>query len=310
MNDAYYTGTNGERADLAAIEVNPPEGYIGTRIMPIVPVTEKTGSIYYATVTADAAADTARSVGAGSTGVQISDSSTTFTAAEATKRGLIAPDEVKTMGGIDKADVVGAKYAKRQVMNAMETAIATVILGKAKSATFDPAKLLGQTQTALEAVRLYEGSRVLISSTMVLKRIVTALLGDSKMGPIFSRLIAGTSPAIAASGMNLKAWSNALAIFLGVDEVLAGCDGVWNAAGTGAEKFGIAVIDNSGDELSHKWKPVLGKTYQFMPDGKQPYVIQTVADRVNINNIYDCFVWYNVKLLNTGALYTFDGVPA
>ncbi len=308
MNDAYYT-TTGERPELAALEVNPPEGYIGKTILPIVPVSEKTGVIYYATVTADAAADTARVTGAGSTGVQISDSAESFTAAEATKRGLIAPDEVKTMGGIDKADQVGAKYAKRQVMNAMETAIATLILGKTASATFDAAKLLGQVQTALETVRLYEGQRVLIASTAVLKRIVTAMLGDTSMGPVFSRLIAGTSPVVAASGLNLKAWSNALAIFLGVDQVLAGCDTIWNATAV-AEKFAVAVIDDGTDELSHKWRPVLGKTYQFMPDGKNPWVIQSVADRVNINNIYDAFLWYNAKLLNTGALYVFDGVSA
>lgn len=308
MNDAYYTET-GERPDLAAIEVNPPEGYIGTKIMPIVPVSEKTGTIYYATVIADAAAETGRAAGAAPSASAISDSNTTFTAAEAVKRGTITPDEAKTMGGIEKADAVGAKWGKRQVMNAIESAIATVVLGGAVDDAFDSAKLLDDSQTALDAIRLYEGRTALVSSPMVLKRIVRNMLQDVNYGPMFSRLIAGGSPAQAATGMNFKSWMTGLAMFLGVDEILAGDDTIWNA-GTNAERFAFCKLDDGADELSHKWKPVLGKTFQFMPDGSNPWVIQAVADRVNVNNLYDAYSWYNVVTLNATAIYLFDGVAA
>lgn len=308
MNDAYYTQT-GERPDLAAIEVNPPEGYIGTQIMPIVPVTDKTGTLYYATLTADAAAATSRSVGTAPTAVQISDSSTTFTTVERVKRGGITPDEVKQMGGIEKADMVGSKYAKRQVMNAIEGSICAEILGQAASAQFDAAKIMKDNQTALQTIRQYEGQTALVSSTAVLKRIVSGLLNNGDMGPVFSRLISGTSPAVAVQGMNFSSWLQGLALFLGVDKVLAGDDAIWNTA-TYDGHFAYVKIDASGDPLSHKWMPILGKTFMFMPDGKNPWVIQSVADRVNINNFYDAYAWYDTVALNTGAIYVVDGVPA
>ena len=305
MNDAFYTET-GERPDLAAIEVNPPEGYIGSKILPTVPVSEKSGTIYYATVTADGAAETDRAVGVGPDSSQIADSSTTMTCAEAARRGKISPDEVKTMGGIEKADVVGAKYAKRSVMNALETAIAAEILGTADD-SFDPAKLMQDAQTALNAVRRYEGRTSLITSTMTLRKMVQALLNDAQIGNVFSRTISGSSPAVAAQGMSLNAWADGLAMFLGVDEVLAGDDGIWNA-GTLAGKFAIAKLDDGSDPLSHKWKPVLGKVFQFLPDGTNPWVIQSVGDRVNVNNLYDAYLWYDVVILNASAVYVFDGV--
>jgi len=308
MNDAYYT-TTGERPDLASIEVNPPEGYIADKIMPVAPVMDKSGTIYYATVKADAAAQTSRSAGSAPTATQISDSSTTFTAAEYVKRAGIVPDEAKQMGGIEKADVVGSKWAKRQTMNALESAVATIVTGGAKDYTFDSTKFLTQSQTALQAVRLYSGASTLVGATTTLKALVQSLLADTTYGPVLSRIVSGSSPAVAAEGLSLDSWLGALKIFLGIDQVLAGDDAVWGA-GDNAEKVAIMKLDNSGDELSHKWNPVFGKTFMFMPDGTQPYVIQSIADRVNVNNLYDAYIWFNCVELNSGAMKLFDGVAA
>lgn len=307
MNDAYYTQT-GERPDLAALEVNPPESYIGTKIMPIVPLVDKVATIYYATVSADATAATSRSAGTGPTAVQISDSSTTATTVEHVTRGGITPDEAKQMGGIAKADVVGAAYAKRNVMNALETDIAAEILAGTASNTWDAHTVLEDTQTALDAMRRYEGRTALVGGTEVLKRIVTALLGDTNFGPVFSRLISGASPAIAATGMNFKAWMSGLAMFLGVDEVLAGDSAIWSTD-TYDGHFAFVKLPDS-DPLSVKYKPQLGRTYMFMPDGTNPWVIQSVADRVNVNNLYDAYCWYDTVALNTSAFYLIDGVAS
>lgn len=306
MNDAYYTQT-GERPDLAALEVNPPEGYIGSKILPIVPVADKTGTIYYATVTADATAATSRSAGTAPTATQISDTAGSFTTVEHIKRGAVTPDEAKTMGGIAKADLVGAKWSKRQVMNAFETDVCEIILGKTASDAFDPPKILEDVQTALTSIKLYEGRTALIAATETLKRMVQSILADTTFGPMMSRLVSGTTPLVALQGMNFEAWKAALAMFLGIDDVLAGPDAIWGAT-TYDGHFAIAKLDDTADELSYKWKPVLGKTYQFMPDGKNPWVIQSVADRVNVNNLYDAYLWFDTQLLNTGALYVFDGV--
>lgn len=306
MNDAYYTQT-GERPDLAAVEVNSPEGYIADKILPVVPIADKVAIVYYSDGTADGTAQTNRSSGSGPTATAISGTSATMTCTEAALRGTISPDEAKTMGGIDKADIVGAKFAKRAVMKARETAIAALILTTA-DAHFDPAKLSTNVQTALDAQRLFEGRKVLIGSTMVLKRVVQQLLNDANASKVFSRLISGASPAIAATGMNFRSWMDALAMFLGVDEVLAGDSASWNITGSTAEKFSVATVDPGIDPLSHKWSPVLGKNFQFMPDGKNPWVIQSVADRVNVLNLYDAYLWYYPKIMNSTANYVFDGV--
>ena len=142
---------------------------------------------------------------------------------------------------------------------------------------------LTQVQTGLDTIRLYEGKTALVGGTSTLKTAVQGLLNDASMGAVFSRIVTGANAAVAAEGMSFKAWMNALAMFLGVDEVLAGDSGIWDSSDT-ALRLGLLKVDAEGDELSHKWKPVLGKTFQFMPDGQNPWVIQTVADRVNVRN--------------------------
>lgn len=306
--DPFYTIT-GPRPDLAAIEVNPPEGYIGSKLIPTVMVEQKTGVIYYATVTADGTAETDRAAGAAPDSAQISNSNTTWTCAEKILRGKITPDEVKGMGGIEKADMVGAKYSKRAVMKAVEQSIADLVLdsGVAASGTFDPAKVLTQVQDAVQSLRQYEGRVTLAAATKTLKGMWQALLAESTTGKVLSRIVSGTAPGVAASGLNMQAWLDAMALYLGVDQVLAGDDSIWNAAAI-AGRFAIGKFDDGVDELSHKYKPVYAKNYVFLPDSGTPYFIESIADRLTKNNMYDCSVWHEVKELNAAAKYVFAGV--
>jgi hypothetical protein len=308
MNDAYYTET-GERPALAAIEVNPPEGFIGSQIIPIVPVTQTSSVLFYATVTADSAAQTNRAIGQAPGGTQIAQSNTTYTTREAVKRGSITPDEAKGMGGIDKADEVGSKWAKRQVMRALESDVAALVMksGSSADAAIDPAKCQTQVQTALQAIRLYEGTTALVASTYNLKSLLQQLLADSAYGPAMSRLVTGTTGVQAIQGLSLNAWLSSLAIFFGVDKVLAGDDNIWNATAI-AGRMTIVKLDDGADPLSHKWKPVYGKCFQFLPDGNQPWLIESIADRLTKNNHYDATLWYDAVVLNSGAAYTFDGI--
>ena len=308
MNDRLYT-QEGERPDLAAMEVAAPEGFIAHEILPIVPVVDKTGIIYYATATADVAAQTGRAVGAAPTATQISDSSTTYTCAEAIKRGRITPDEAKQMGGIEKADAVGAKFAKRSVMRARETDCAGLILatGAAADNAFDPAKIQTDVQDAIDTFELYDGVTALIASTWVFKAMLQEMLLDSTYGPALARLVSGASGVQAVQGLSLEAWKQAVAIFFGVDKVLAGNSGIWNATAING-RFAIAKLDDDPDPMSHKWKPVLGKTYQFLPDGTNPWFIESIPHRNTKNNFYDATGWYDAVLLNSAAVYVFDGV--
>jgi hypothetical protein len=304
--DPYYT-IEGQRDDLAALEVVIPEGYIADKIYPPVPAFEKAGSVAYATVNADAAAQTGRDVGVAPTGIQIANSATTFAAVEAIKRYSITPDEAKQMGSIANADLVGAKAAKRSIHRKIEADVATLTLGGAATASWDPAKTHTIIQKAIDEMELYEGTLTLITSTMTAKAMVQSLLADATQGKVISRIISGTSPQVATTGLNFQAWKDALAMYLNVDQVLLGHSSVWNA-GANKGKFAIAKLDDGTDPLSHKYIPVLGKRFQFLRDGGNPFFVESIPDRLTKNNHYDASVWYELKTLNAGVIYRFDGV--
>ena len=304
----FYT-VEGERSAMQSeIEINPPEGYIGTQMMPVTPVLEKAGSHAYATVTAETAAQTGRVAGVAPTATQISNSAHAWACAEIIERAAITPDEAKQMGGMENADKIGFRWAMRSVLKAREALIAAVVLGT-KDATFDPAKMRTQIQTALQALRLYPGKSVLAAGKYTLTAMIQNMASDANIGPAFARIVTGTNSAEAVLGLSMKAWLQGLALFTGVDEVLAGDDDVW-AAGTCAEKFSIVKVDNTNDPLSHKYIPVLGKTITFIPDGTQGWELQGIADRTLINNFYDAKMWIDVETYNAAAVYTFDGVTA
>ena len=304
---SFYTET-AARDDLATIEVNLPEGYIGTKMMPVTPVAEKAGSVAYATVTADTTAQTGRVAGAAPTPTQISNSATTWSCAEVIDRAAITPDEVKQMGGIEKADQIGARWAMRQVLALREGQIADVILGTADD-TFDPAKLRTDVQTARQALRLYPGRIVLAAASYTLNAMVQNIASTAVIGDAFARIVTGANAAEAAMGLSFEAWKRGLALYLGVDDVLAGDDAVWNA-GARAGKFSLVKVDNTNDPLSHKYIPVLGKTFTFIPSGGNGWEVQSVGDRTLINNFYDAKLWIDVETLNAAAVYTFSGVTA
>jgi hypothetical protein len=302
MQDSLYT-QNGDRPDLASsIQVNPPEGYIAAKILPITPVLEKAGKVAYKTLDADVAAQTVRTVGAGPDVTQIANSVADFSCAEASKRGAISPDEVKQMGGIEKADMVGTKFAMRSVMNYYEADVAAHILGVAASAQFDPVKFKTQMQTAINAVRRYDGRSTLIAGTKTIQAMLQGLLSSKPHENLLNRIVNGNG-----SALSLQSMVDALKFYVGIDQVLPGDDSIWNA-GAYAGKFAIAKLDDGTDPLSHKWNPVLGKTFQFLPDGENPWVVKSVADLTLVNNFYDAYQWFDTVILNAGALYVFDGV--
>ena len=308
MSDAYYTET-GPRPELAALEVNPIEGFIGDRIYPTVPVMQKTSYVYYRTITADGSAQTNRSTLTAPDATALTGTSTTYTCTEAIERASISPEEVKTYGGIEKCDQYGSKWAKRQVMRAKEAAIVTLVLGtRTVDATFDAGKLQLQISDAVDAVSLYSGKTALITSTKVLRGIWMALLKDNTLGASVARIVTGGNPGAAAQGLGLEAIKAALAMTFGVDEILCGKSDQWNAT-TVSGRFCIAKLDDSGDPMSQLTDAVLGKCFQFMPDGMNPWYIESIADRLNKANHWDAQMWYNAKTFNSDAMYLFSGVP-
>jgi hypothetical protein len=302
MNDKFYTQT-GTRDDLAkAININAPEGYIGSKIIPTLEVYDKSGTIYYMDVDdmGNEAAETGRVAGVAPDKTVLASNSASFTCAERIKRAVVTPDEAKQMGGVEQADRVGVAWAAKQVLNAIETDIAALILAD-PDAEFHAPLLLVQVQTALDQMKLVEGKTALVGSTMVIKRICQAL-GDK-----INRIVTGNNPELAKGGLSFEAQKYALAVFLGVDEVFAGDSSIWNA-GDNAERFAVVKFDDSGDTLSHKYMPVLGKLAMFIPDPASPnsYVVRSAADPVAVRNIYDAASWYDIEIFNPQGKYVWE----
>ncbi|HQN01385.1 MAG TPA: hypothetical protein PLL36_09935, partial [Candidatus Hydrogenedentes bacterium] len=60
----------------------------------------------------------------------------------------------------------------------------------------------------------------------------------------------------------------------------------------------------------HKYEPVFARNFLYLPDGVQPWYMESIGDRDVKSNKYDASAWYNIVQLNPAAIYVFDGVPA
>jgi hypothetical protein len=304
---------DGRRPELERQQVALPEGYIGSILVPTYPTVEKTGTVYYqgtsSVALAESTAETGRVATAAPSGQAVASSNTSWSCVEVIDRTYLPEDEAKTFGAMQKADEGASKTAIRNVCNYIENAIVAKVLGSGvtPTATFDADKFILQVQAQLHTLRLYEGPRVLYGSTLVLKGIIRSMLVSNSMGAAFSRMISGVSPEVARGGFNLKMLLDALALWLGVDRVIAGRDANWNPTGyTG--RVGLMVIDDTNDPLSHKYRAVYGKNFLFLPDGEQTFQVDTFYDKDVLLNKYTCRSWMNIVEFNSGMFKVWEGV--
>ena len=304
--DQYKTET-GRREDLEALETNPVIGFIGNRIYPVVNVMEKTGTIYYRTLTTDSAAQTSRTVGTAPSANYLTDSSTTFTAQDYFKRYNVDRDEVKQMGGIESADKLGATASKRSVQRAVETAVAAATLANASATVYDiEASLITRAGIGMEAIRRYPGRTAFVCSALIFGRIMrlTEIVNRFSL----ASAVLGGADAVDIIQRKPAALRMALSSILGVDEVLVGDDDQWyDASGTYQTRAALVKLPDP-EPFSHKLDPVYGKMFQYLPDGQQPYVIESFYDEDVKSNVYDATEWMDLKDFNVDALYILDGI--
>jgi hypothetical protein len=304
--DAYKTET-GRREDLEQMETNPGIGFIGPRIYPIVNTMEKTGTVYYKTLTADAAAQSTRTSGTAPTSNFLTDSSTTFTCVDYFKRYAVDRDEVKQMGGIENADKLGGMAAKRSVQRAVETVMAAAVLGNSSATVYDiEASLCARAAIGLEAIRRYPGRKAFVCSYTIFNRIM-------RYTEIVNRFSLSSAQIIGQDARDIisrkpEALRLALSAILGVDEVLVGDDDQWYDASATYQTRAALISLPDPEAFSHKMDPVYGKCFMYLPDGKQPYVVESFYDEDDKANKYDATVWFNLKDFNAGALYILAGL--
>ncbi len=309
--DAYKT-ENARREDLEALEVIPVFGHIGTKFYPVLPVLEKTGTIYHTTLTADSAAQASVAAGTALTPVYLSETANTFSCASQEKRYAIKREEVKQMGGIEKADKLGGTASKRSVVRVLETALASQVqtVGSHLTAAHVAGSFIAEANTALAAIRRYPGRTALAIGFTAFNGVMryTEVLNQFSLAAL---ALGGTSAEAMIAGRP-AALKMLLAGILAVDEVIVGDDAYWGV-GTGAAGIGcngVFVKLPGEDEFSHKLDPVLGKTVQFYPDGKQPYLVESYYDDNLKSNMYDAEIWYSIEEYNPEAAYVLTGLIA
>jgi len=309
--ESYKTET-GRREDLEAIEANPVLSYIGTRFYPVLPVSEKTGSVYYTTLTADAASQDALARGTALTPVYLTESVATFSCASVEKRYAIGRDEVKQMSGIEKADKLGGAASKRSVQRTLETALALQLqtVGGHTTAAHAAGQFLAEANVARESIRLYPGKTAFVCAFTVFNAIMryTEVLNQFSLAAL---MLGGgdAKDVIAGSPAALKM---ILGGMLSVDEVIVGDDDHWGVdiGSSGIGCNGVFVKLPGEDEFSHKMDAVLGKLVQYLPDGKQPYIVESWYNDELKSNMYDAETWYSIEELNPAAAYVLTDMVA
>ena len=296
----------GRREDLERIEVNWPEGYIGLRLFPKLDRMKQTGTVYYAALTADAAAESTRSKGTAPTTVLLSASRTTYSCAERVKRYGVAFDEVDNIGGIAQADRLGAMASKRSVMRAFEDLVVDEVMAGSADASVS-SDLITKVTAAKKAIKRYKGRTAFVTSDTTFHAAMT----DTEVA---ARLATFTSVTPADNAQILALKRTLLAMVLEVDEVLIGDDDHWYVATAGGSNNvniqgrGLVVQLPPVEEESHTMDPVLGKTVFYLPDGVQPFILETHPNEDEKANKYDAQYYVDVMTLNASAAYLLDGI--
>jgi len=309
--DQYITEV-GRREDLEQIECNPVLGYIGTKAYPVLEVTQKTGTIYHATLTADSAAQAAVARGTALTTVRLTATANTYSCTSLEERYAVPRDEVKQMGDIGKADRLGGTASKRSVQRGVETALAAQLqtVGSHQTDAHVSGSFLAEAQTALEAVRRYPGSKALMLGKSAFHGIMryTEVLNQFSL----AALALGGSSAEAVLAGRPEALKMLLAGIIGVDEVLVGDDDHWGvdvgSSGIGCNAVFLSLPGD--DEFSHKLDPVLGRLVQYLPDGKQAFMVESFYSHSLKENVYDAETWYSIEEYNPEAAYVLTDVIA
>jgi len=293
MSVANVRTETGTRPELAALPVNDPIGYIGSKILPVMPVQAKAGTYYYSTLVADAAAQTARAAGAAPTAVTLSESSSTFSAAERIKRYKLPWEMIPLIGGLDKSDERGAKAAKRSVKNALETAqlaqlangAGTDITGAIQDGIID----------AADQVSRYSGRTAFVCNVGQYRWLIQ----QDEIKNMLLRTFGGVG-YVEAMSVKPEIFKATLQTLFMVDDVLIADDLFWPYARRTVAA--LVKIPDGTDEMSFVSEPEYGRTMIYWPENAtDPYEINSFPDDDLRSNIFDCTEWDSIEEFNSGA---------
>jgi hypothetical protein len=304
-----------ERPEVVAAvldKINAPISYIGRRFFPVIPIADKTGTLYFQSLTADAVADVRSDQYAAVTAATLAESTTTYTATEKVKAYSIPEAREKGYGGIDATDRIGVTAACRSVLRKHETdsGVKVITTARYNDGTYlTDGQVLRGMQTVALSVGRYYGKTVLAGSTTFFQNFVMAsdvsakiasLVGNGFNPQQFADAVAG-SPNVALA---------LLRAFLPFDEILVGDAAFW--ALTGKTDVGIIarlpsaedVADPERMEMAMRENAVYGVGPWYLPDPATRDILFTCRSYFEEGtdcNIYKAKGWFDLVELNAGA---------
>uniref|UniRef100_A0A6M3LKJ1 Capsid protein n=1 Tax=viral metagenome TaxID=1070528 RepID=A0A6M3LKJ1_9ZZZZ len=290
--DAVRTQT-GSRPELAALPVNAPIGYVGSRVLPIMKIGVKAGTYYYTALDADVTAITTRTAGAAPTAQTIAEASAAWQALEHIQRYKMPWEMIPLIGGLAKADERGAKAAKRSVQNAVELAqLAVLIDGAGTSIT---SAIQDGIIDACDQVHRYNGKTAFVCDIGIYRWLIQQTEIQNLLVRTFGGM--GMKESMSVPPAVFKATLQTLFM---VDEVLIADDLFWPYAYR--TTAAIVKLPPEGDESSFISDAEYGRTMMYWPtEGSDPYEINSFPDDDLRSNIFDATCWYSIEQMNSGA---------
>jgi hypothetical protein len=287
----------------------PLTGYIGARLLPLIPKRDKTGNLYYKTLDADSAAETRANSIAAITRQLISNANKAYAVGEAVKAYQIPEDDVKNYGSIEAADRIGVAASCRSVVRAHEKAVADLFLtsGNYNAAeVVNDVNILVKLQEKAYLVGRYYGRTVLVAGLNWFQKFalssavsakLTAIIGNAFNREMFEAAVAGNTPVAL----------NMMRALLPFDEMLIGDDAFWGKEGyedfafvTKVAPANVAADPELFEEVLRE-NPVLGATPWYLPDPAAQDILFTARsyfDEDNDCNVYKAKGLFDVELLN------------
>ncbi len=287
------------RTDLEAIPFKNP-GFIGGSIFPNFETKQKTGTLYFDDIVADAAAQTDRTLGTAPAAVRIDSASTSYTCAEKIKRYKIDESEILLRGGLDAAQAKMARKGKRSVAGAIENlAVAATFGDIANIAHADIlASFLMALDTGKEAVEDYaDGKLALFGAQKIISRL-------KRYDEIVERM--KFTGVLAGGVRDVRSISDEqLAAALNVDVILSGPSSEWLGAASAYDGYlGLCILPNP--QVDPDEEVQFGRTMIYDDDGL--FKVETFYSDDLKSEVCDVQSWVNLIALNKESCYIFTGV--
>jgi hypothetical protein len=292
MSVENYRTETGARPEFASMDPNLPTGYVGSKLFPVVKVSQKAGTYYYSTLVSDAAAQTSRTAGAAPTAVTLAESSSTYSMSERIKRYKMPWEHIPLIGGLDKADARGAMASKRSVKNALETAqLAVAIDGAGTSIT---SAIVDGIIDACDQVHRFSGKTALACNIGQYRWLVQ----QDEIKNLLVRTFGGIG-ATDAMSLRPDVFKMMLQTLFAVDEVLVADDQFWPYAYR--TTAAIVKIPDGSDDMSFVSEPEYGRTMLYWPEGASEIEVNSFPDDDLRSNIFDASEWDSIEEFNSTA---------